>query len=293
MQHVYQRASFLVNPASSTDSRLLLQSFYVSNKQSMSSLGIISRGQAGGVNRQQPPSPRAAAAPPRPIAPSPPPASVNTVVIVAPPSAPPSRRRPHPVARCIALVWNGPAVAEFSTTMRRIFVISVALAYLCEFDAASGVLPFAVLTNVSTLLSFLTRADIVRCPLVIAASGIISIALALAYWIALPIVGVGGIERTSQPFRLHRQLMLYGVVPIDSFLYANGCRMYAAYAGAWYTLAIMVAYVVYALTAPEPPYPQLESVDAQTRAAIVVGASLAVPALHLAYVAFFRFVFGV
>jgi hypothetical protein len=214
-------------------------------------------------------------------------------VIVAPPSAPPSSRRPHPVARCIALVWNGPAVAHFAATMRRILVISVALTYLCEIEATSSVLPFAVLTNVSTLLSFLTRADIVSCPLVIAASGIISIALVLAYWIALPIVGVEGIELQPQPFRMHRQLMLYGIVPLDSFLYANGCRMYAAYAGAWYTLAIMTVYAIYALTAPTPPYPQLGSVDAQTRAGIVLGASFAVPVFHLSYVAFFRFVFSV
>ena len=175
--------------------------------------------------------------------------------------------------------------------MRRLYVLALSLVFLCELDASSAVLPFAVLANVSTILSFLTRAEVVTCPLVTAASGMISLSMLITYWTVVLIVGTDGIDRTPRPFLLHRQLAFYVLVPIDAFVYANGCRMYANFAAAWYTLAIMLTYAAYALSGPVP-YPLLDDFDAEARTGIVVGACLGVPLLHVLYVAFFRFAFG-
>jgi hypothetical protein len=238
------------------------------------------------------PSPRASLSTPRaaPHIVEPPPHVVaNTVVVVAP--APPPRKERPAIARCIALAWDRCAIAAFVSTMRRLYVLALSLVFLCELDASSAVLPFAVLANVSTILSFLTRAEVVTCPLVTAASGMISLSMLITYWTVVLIVGTDGIDRTPRPFLLHRQLAFYVLVPIDAFVYANGCRMYANFAAAWYTLAIMLTYAAYALSGPVP-YPLLDDFDAEARTGIVVGACLGVPLLHVLYVAFFRFAFG-
>ena len=134
------------------------------------------------------------------------------------------------------------------------------------------------------MLSFLTRAELVQCPNLVAASGIVGLALFIVYWVTLLVADRAGISAMTSAYPVYRDITLHTLVPLDAFFVANARGLYASFLGAWYTLAIMLGYLAYFYSGPVP-YPVLEALDDAPRAGAVVGASLGVPLLHVLYVA--------
>ena len=188
------------------------------------------------------------------------------------------------LGRCLSAACDRDAALYFAGNVWKAAVLAVSLTFLAEQDGSQPWLPFATITYSSTMLSFLTRAELVRCPELVSASGIVGLALFVSYWVTMLVAGRAGISAATPAFPVYRDITLYTLVPLDAFFVANLRGLYASYAGAWYTLAIMLAYVAYFFSGPVP-YPVLEALDEGPRAGAVVGASLGVPLLHVLYVA--------
>lgn len=243
----------------------------------MSSLGIIQN------------SPRATRPPSRPPCsasrPSPRPSprsfeGASAVVIVAPVE----RARPTALGRCVSAACDRDAALLFAGNLWKALILAWTLTFFAQLDGSEPWLPFATMTYTSTMLSFLTRSELVRNPDLVAASGIVGLALFVAYWTTLLVAGRGGISAMAAGFPVYRDVTLYTFVPLDAFFVANVRGLYASYLGAWYTLAIMLGYIAYFYSGPVP-YPVIEALDDGPRAGAVVGASLGVPLLHVLYVA--------
>jgi len=204
----------------------------------------------------------------------------STIVIVAPVES----ARPTALGRCVSAACDRDAALYFAGNLWKALILAWTLTFFAQQDGSEPWLPFATITYTSTMLSFLTRAELVQCPNLVAASGIVGLALFVTYWITLLVAGRGGISDMAPAFPVYRDVTLYTLVPLDGFIVANLRGLYASYLGAWYTLAIMLGYVAYFYSGPVP-YPVIEALDDGPRAGAVVGASLGVPLLHVLYVA--------
>ena len=191
---------------------------------------------------------------------------------------------PTALGRCVSAACDRDAALYFAGNLWKALILAWTLTFFAQQDGSEPWLPFATITYTSTMLSFLTRAELVQCPNLVAASGIVGLALFVTYWTTLLAAGRGGISDMAPAFPVYRDVTLYTLVPLDGFIVANLRGLYASYLGAWYTLAIMLGYVAYFYSGPVP-YPVIEALDDGPRAGAVVGASLGVPLLHVLYVA--------
>ena len=191
---------------------------------------------------------------------------------------------PTALGRCLSVACDRDAALYFAGNLWKALILAWGLTFFAEQDGSQPWLPFATITYTSTILSFLTRAGLVDSPNLAATSGIVGLALFLVYWVTLLAAGRTGISDMAYAFPAYRDITLYTLVPLDAFFVANARGLYASYLHAWYTLAIMLGYVAYFYSGPVP-YPVLAALDDGPRASAVVGASLGVPLLHVAYVA--------